>query len=609
MSAINAINPNAERTRQAQALAINCSAARGLAEVVKTNLGPRGTLKMLVDGSGQVKLTKDGGVLLHEMQIQHPTAIMIARTATAQDDGESDRADGGRRQAAASPPPPRARLGEPGGRAPAPSPPGRQVGGEPEPAAPAHPHSPPLCPLRRPAFFLLPVTGDGTTSSVLFTGELLKYAERYISEGVHPRIIADGFELAQQRVLPFLERFKIAKPGAAKDRELLASVARTSLRTKLQPEMADHITDIVTDAVLCVQREGQPIDLHMIERMHMLHRTDNESRLVKGLVLDHGSRHPDMPISLENCHILIANISLEYEKTEVTSTFTYSNAGERERMVEAERRFTDAKVRQIVELKRRVCTPENKKSFVIINQKGIDPFSLDLLAKEGVIALRRAKRRNAERLQLACGGYTINSADDLSEACLGYAGKVYEVTLGEDKFTFVEDCAAAQSCTILLKGPNEHTIAQLKDAVRDGMRAVVNTIEDAAVVPGAGSFEVAAAEDLRSYAMTEVTGKVKLGVLAFADALMVVPKVLAENSGFDMQETIIMLQEQRLKLGGAVPVGLDCQTGGSMLPVQLGIYDNVRVKKQIIQLGTVLASQLLLVDEVLRAGRGSRGGQ
>ena len=128
-------------------------------------------------------------------------------------------------------------------------------------------------------------------------------------------------------------------------------------------------------------------------------------------------------------------------------------------------------------------------------------------------------------------------------------------------------------------------------------------------MPGAGSFEVAAAEDLRSYAMTEVTGKVKLGVLAFADALMVVPKVLAENSGFDMQETIIMLQEQRLKLGGAVPVGLDCQTGGSMLPVQLGIYDNVRVKKQIIQIGTVLASQLLLVDEVLRAGRGSRGGQ
>lgn len=275
-------------------------------------------------------------------------------------------------------------------------------------------------------------------------------------------------------------------------------------------------------------------------------------------------------------------------------------------MVDAERKFTDDKVRKVIEFKKSVCTPENGKTFVIINQKGIDPVSLDLLAREGVIALRRAKRRNMERLALAVGGFAVNSADDLTLECLGYAGRVYEQTLGDDKFTFVEDTKNAQSCTILLKGPNEHTIAQLKDAVRDGMRAVVNTVEDEAVVPGAGAFEIAAADALREYAAKGVTGKVKLGVLAFADALSVVPKVLAENSGFDVQETVIKLQEERLRLG--VPVGLDVTTGEPMLPDQLGIWDNVRVKRQIIQLGTVLASQLLLVDEVLRAGRGSRSG-
>lgn len=208
---------------------------------------------------------------------------------------------------------------------------------------------------------------------------------------------------------------------------------------------------------------------------------------MKGLVLDHGSRHPDMPTYLENCWILIANISLEYEKTEVTSSFVYSNAEERERMVAAERRFTDDKVLKLIELKRRVCTPENKRNLVIINQKGIDPVALDMLAKEGVIALRRAKRRNMERLALSCGGYAVNSVEDITEDALGYAGKVYEQTLGDDKFTFVEDVQNAHSCTILLKGPNEHTIAQLKDAVRDGMRAVVNVIEDGSVVPGAGA--------------------------------------------------------------------------------------------------------------------------
>lgn len=293
------------------------------------------------------------------------------------------------------------------------------------------------------------------------------------SQHAHPALTlrpslppADGFDLAQARALAFLDKFKIPQPEAWKDRELLTSVARTSLRTKLQTDMADQLTEIVTDGVLCVHEPGVPIDLHMIERMHMLHRTDKDSRLVRGLVMDHGSRHPDMPSYVENCYILTANISLEYEKTEVTSAFVYSTAEEREKMVDAERRFTDDKVRKIIEFKRSLCTPENKKTFVIINQKGIDPPSLDLLAREGILALRRAKRRNMERLTLACGGYAVNSAEDLSLECLGYAGKVYEQTLGEEKYTFVEDVAHPKSCTILLKGPNEHTIAQLKDAGR-----------------------------------------------------------------------------------------------------------------------------------------------
>jgi len=280
---------------------------------------------------------------------------------------------------------------------------------------------------------------------------------------------------------------------------------------------------------------------------------------------------------------MIGNISLEYEKTEVTSSFVYSNAEERERLVEAERRYTDERVRKLIAFKRSVCTPENGKTFVLINQKGIDPVSLDALCREGIIGLRRAKRRNMERLSLSCGGYAVNSVEDLTPDCLGEAGKVYEVTLGDDKFTFVEDVKFPKSCTLLLKGPNEHTIAQLKDAVRDGMRAVVNVCEDEAVVPGGGAWEIAAAAHLTQYAHKEVSGKAKLGVLAFADALLVVPKTLAENSGFDVQDTIITVQEERERSG--VPVGLDVTTGKPMLPTQLGVWDALRVKKQILQVG------------------------
>lgn len=332
-----------------------------------------------------------------------------------------------------------------------------------------------------------------------------------------------------------------------------------------------------------------------------------------------------MPKLLENAYILTCNISLEYEKSEVTATQVFSTAAERDRLADAERAFVDEKVRRIIDLKRSVCTPENGRTFVVVNQKGIDPPSLDMLAKEGIIGIRRAKRRNMERLTLACGGVAVNAVEELDASVLGSAGRVYEQTLGDDKYTFVEGVENPFSCTILMKGPNAHTIAQLKDAVRDGLRAVRNTIEDGAVVAGAGAFEVAAAEHLQAFAKKEVSGKAKLGVQAFADALLIVPKTLAENSGFDVAECLLAVQEEAARMAAAGPsatggaaegaagagstaVGLDVWSGKPMQPAAAGVWDNLRVKKQYVHLAAVLASQLLMVDEVMRAGRGSRSG-
>merc|ERR1711972_17597 len=175
-----------------------------------------------------------------------------------------------------------------------------------------------------------------------------------------------------------------------------------------------------------------------IEVLHMKNKLVTDTRLIKGLVLDHGARHPDMPKRLENCYILTLNVSLEYEKSEVNAGFFYSSADQRDKLVESERKFTDEKVKKIVELKKKVCTEENKKTFVLINQKGIDPPSLEMLAHEGVIALRRAKRRNMELLPLAVGGVAVNSVEDLEESDLGQADLVYEQTLEDEKYTFIE---------------------------------------------------------------------------------------------------------------------------------------------------------------------------
>ena len=524
----NLINPNAEVVATSQCLMVNVAAARGLQSVLKSNLGPRGTLKMLVGGAGQIKITKDGNVLLHEMQIQHPTAMMIARAATAMDD---------------------------------------QV-------------------------------GDGTTSSVLFTGELLKQAERYTSEGLHPRLITEGYEIAKDMVLEFLEAFKVTQPKIFQDRELLTNVVRTSLRTKLAAECADKMSDAIVDAMLSIAEEGKPIDLHMVEIMHMQHQSGSDSCFINGIVLDHGSRHPDMPKYLENVHILTCNVSFEYEKTEISAGFFYSSAEEREKLVDSERKFTDEKVRQVIDFKRRIC--KEGETFALINQKGIDPMALDMLAKEGIFAVRRAKRRNMERLTLACGGSPVNSVEDLEADMLGWAGKLREETLGEEKYTFIEDAKIGRSCTILIRGPNKHTIDQIKDATRDGLRAVLSAMEDKALVPGAGSFEVAAYRMLMRR-KAAVTGRAKLGVEAFANAMLVVPKTLAENSGLDVQESIIKMEEEQDR--SDLPVGLDLNSGDTFLPASAGIWDSYTVKKQTLNLSTILATQLLLVDEVMKAGR------
>jgi T-complex protein 1 subunit zeta len=313
-----------------------------------------------------------------------------------------------------------------------------------------------------------------------------------------------------------------------------------------------------------------------------------------------------MPKRVENAFILTLNVSLEYEKSEINAGFYYSSAEQRDKLVESERRFVDAKLRKIVELKKEVCGNDPKKGFVLINQKGIDPLSLDVLVKNGIFALRRAKRRNMERLQLVCGGSAQNSVEDLTPDVLGWAGLVYEHQLGEEKYTFVEEVKDPKSVTLLIKGPNQHTIAQITDAVRDGLRSVYNTIVDQCVVPGAGAFQIACSEHLKSEAFRKtVKGKAKWGVQAFAEALLIIPKTLAANSGHDIQDAIAVLVDT---LGEGSVAGLNLTTGLPMDPVQEGVFDSFRVLRNCVASSAGIASNLLLCDELLKARQMGRSG-
>lgn len=569
MASLHTLNPRADLLRREQALMANVVAANGLKDVVASNLGPKGTLKMLVGGSGQIKTTKDGNVLLKEMQIQHPCAALVARAATAQDQ----------------------------------------------------------------------VTGDGSTSSVILTGEIMKLAQREISEGVHPRLIAEGLDLGRSAAVKFLEKsFKHDFPNVAHDRELLTSVARCSLITKVEREMAEQLTSILVDSVQCVMGDADkmeeetaagvvPLDLYKVEVLGMKQGLVSETRFIKGMVMDHGCRHPDMPQCLDDCYILTCNVSLEYEKTEVNSSFMYSNADQRARLANAERRFTDLKVKAIIDLKNKVCTPENKKGFAVFNQKGIDPPSLELLARNGIMALRRVKRRNMERLSLCCGGSPLNAFDGMTESDLGFAASVWETALGDEKYTFVEGVKNPRACAILIRAPSDHALEQIKDAIRDGLRAIKNAITDRALVPGAAAFPIALSHHLRELSETDpeiiARGKARLGIHILADALLALPRALAKNAGHDPRDSLLTLQtayrtqykshtekcgteKSGTKNNEDTPlpdVGLDLDTGEIFKPSARGVWDALCVHKQMIVLATTLTGQLLLVDEIIKAGR------
>lgn len=252
-----------------------------------------------------------------------------------------------------------------------------------------------------------------------------------------PHHLPQGLELAKASALAFLDTYKHPLASPLTDRDALLCVARTALRTKLARSLADDLAAIVADAVVTIApSDGGAIDLHMVEVLAMKHRLDRDTRLVKGLVMDHGARHPDMPRRLEDAFVLTANIGLEFERSEVNAGFFYSSADARERAVAAERATTDARVQAVIDLKNKVCTAGQ--GFILVNQKGIDAPALDALARAGILGLRRAKRRNMERLVLACGGVAVNSVDELTPDVLGRAGTVFEHVLGEEKFTFIE---------------------------------------------------------------------------------------------------------------------------------------------------------------------------
>jgi thermosome len=508
-----------ERSRGRDARDANIQAARVVAEVIKSSLGPKGMDKMLVDSFGDVTITNDGATMLKEMDIQHPAAKMMVEVSKTQDDE----------------------------------------------------------------------AGDGTTSVVVLTGELLGKAVELMGKKIHPTVVIDGYRDAMEQTLKVLE--EIALHVDPKDKEALKKVAVTSMASKLVSGYSDYISDLAVDAVLQIAEEtddGIEVDLDMVKIEKKPGGSITDTNLIQGLIIDKEAVHGDMPKLVNDARIGLLNSAMEIEKTEFSAKIQIESPEEIQAYLDQE----EQTLREIVE------KVKDAGINVLFCQKGIDDMVQHFLAREGIMAARRLKKSDIEALAKATGAKIVTSVDELSGEDVGYAGKVEERKIGDDKLIFVEGCKNPKAVSILVRGGTERIVDEAERSLHDALSVIKDVVQDPRIVAGGGAPEIEVARKLRRYA-EGTSGRERLAVQAFAEAIEVIPITLAENAGMDPIDALSELQSRHEK--GEIWMGVNALEGEVSDMAELNVYEPLQVKTQAVKSATEASTLLLKIDDIIAA--------
>jgi thermosome len=508
------------RRRGREAQRNNIMAARIIAEVLRTTLGPRGMDKMLIDSLGDITITNDGAAILDEVEVEHPAAKMMVEVAKTQDD----------------------------------------------------------------------MVGDGTTTAVVLAGELLRRAEELLNQNIHPTVIVSGYRKAAKTAIETLDKIGIAVD--LEDRETLKKVAMTAMASKAVGAAKEHLAEIAIDAVkqITEQRGGKNVaDIDQVQIIKKEGKSLFDTQLVRGMIIDKEVVHPGMPKRIKNAKIALLNCPLEIEKTEF-------NAEIRIRDPEQMKAFLDQENRMLKEM---VSKIKASGANIVLCQKGIDDMAQHFLAKEGILAARRVKQSDMEKLARATGGKVVTHIDDLTPKDLGKAGLVEERKVGEDKMIFVENCKNPRSVAILIRAGLERMVDEAERAMNDALSVISDVIEYNKVVAGGGAIESEIAKHLRDYA-PKVGGREQLAIEAFAEAIEVIPKTLAENAGLEPIDILVGLRAAHEKRDGHL-MGVNVFTGKVMNMYENGVIEPVSVKEQAVKSATEAASMILRIDDVIAA--------
>jgi thermosome len=510
------------RSRGRKAQNNNVSAARLVAEVVKTSLGPKGMDKMLVDSMGDVTITNDGATMLKDMDIQHPAAKMIVEIAKTVDNE----------------------------------------------------------------------AGDGTTSSVILAGALLGYGEELIEKGVHPMVVVNGYGRAASKAQRILN--EIAMSVEPEDRATLVKIARTSMASKIVSNDSTALGVLVVEALLqIVERTTDGAYEVNLDNLKVEKKTGgslNDTKLVRGIILDKEVVHSGMPKRVEEARIALVNSAVEIEKPEFDTKINISNPAQIQQFLDEEGSMLKGMVDKVVE----------SGANVLVCQKGIDDVAQHYLAKAGILSMRRVKESDMIKLAKATGATMVTGLGGLTKSDLGKAAIVEEKKIGDDKWTFVEGCKNPKAVTIFIRGGSQRVVDEAERSMHDAIMVVRDVLQNPAIVAGGGAVEEELSYRLMKWSGT-LDGREQLAAEKFAEALESIPLALAVNAGFNPIDIQVELREKHS--AGKMWYGVDVLGNGVRDMFEKDIVEPVGVKEQIIKSATECACMLLRIDDVMASSR------
>ena len=433
--------------------------------------------------------------------------------------------------------------------------------------------------------------GDGTTTAVIISGELLNKAQELIERNVHPTIIIDGYRKASERALEVLESIAIKVEPDSSD--YLKKVAMTAMASKLVADHKEYLADMAVKAMLAVaEKDGDKYkaDVDDVKVEKKPGESVRDTKLIQGIVLDKEIAHSGMPKRVERAKIALLDAALEIEKTEFDAKINIESPEQMEGFLKQEEDMLHDMVDKIVK----------SGANVVLTEKGIDDMAQHFMARKGLVAVRRNKKSDMEKLAKATGGKIVTNLDGMTSADLGYAALVEERKIGDDKMTFIEGCKHPKAVTILIRGGTQRIVDEAERSLHDALCVVKDVIEEPKIVAGGGAPELEMSRMLKKYSET-ITGREQLAVKAFAEALETVPLTLTENAGLDPIDMISELKARHEK--GETWAGIEVISGKAQDMTKAGVYEPLAVKKQIIKSATEASTMLLKIDDVIAAGK------